>query len=97
METKKEKIQQELMDLIKLKVKCRIRGLSLDVKTQKNKDFFEGAKQEMEELLRHLENLDYIIADIDCALKYLTDEEKSQFCKIITNLSRMEVRNSSHA
>ena len=92
----KEKIQQEVMDLIKLKVKCRIRGLQLDYASEGGK-YFESGKQEMEELLRHLENLDYIIADIDCALKYLTDEEKSQFCKIITNLSRMEARHSSQA
>ena len=84
-----EKSKREIMDLLKLKVKCRIRGLSVDIENGYG-DFYKGAKREMEELLRHLESLDYIVADIDCALKYLTDKEKSEFCKILTNLNKIK-------
>lgn len=71
--------EKTILELIKLRLKCRIRGLSIDIENQKDKDFYRGAKQEFEELLRHLERIDYIKADIKCAWKYLNNEERNLF------------------
>ena len=64
----------DVLELMRLKAKCRIRGLEVDLSN--GHKYFESGKQEYEELLRHLEKIDYILADIECAKKYLTKEEK---------------------
>lgn len=84
--------EKRVLEILKLKCLCRIRGLSLDVENQKNKEFFSGAKQEMEELYRHLDKLKWIIADIECAYKYLSDDERKLF-KRLTN-SKVEEDNN---
>lgn len=71
------------IELLKLRIKCRIRGLSLDIENQENKDFYIGAKQEFEILLRHLEKMKYIKADIECAWKYLNDNERRLYNKLV--------------
>ncbi len=72
---------KEILQLIELRTICRIRGLETDVRVVpiKNKDYFRGAKEEMEVLLRHLDALKWIVADIDCATKYLEDDELKKF------------------
>lgn len=80
----KEEERNRVMNLLKLKVLCRIRGLTLDIENQKEKSFYEGAKVEMEEIFRHLEDIKYIEADIYFALKYLSNKEKDTFNKIKT-------------
>lgn len=83
----KEQIRREerkrVLGLLRLKCVCRIRGLGVDI----NHGYkFEGRLQEYEELLRHLEELRWIVADIECAKKYLSEEERESF----ERLKRME-------
>ncbi len=70
---------KDVLELVKLKALCRIRGLGLDISNQDNKDFYNGGQKEMQELFRHLQKLDYIVADIDCARKYLNYDELLAF------------------
>lgn len=85
--------EKNVLELIKLRLKCRIRGLSIDIENQKNKDYFRGAKEQFEELLRHLETgVTSIKADIECAYKYLSDDERKLF-KRLTN-SKVEEDNN---
>ncbi len=101
METKKQ-IQKEererVLELIKLKIICRTRGLKVDVSTQEDKEYFLGAKEEFETFLRHLSDknqrptLRWIKADIECAKKYLSDKEKKLFKEL-----KQEDGNSSQA
>ena len=67
------------LDLLKLKCKTRIRGLEVD---RTNGYQVDRAILEYEELLRHLEQLSYIIADVSCAEKYLNKEEKNIFANL---------------
>ena len=71
-------------DLLKLKLLIRIRKLEVDYNTTK-KDCYRFARQEFLSLLAHLEKDDWIIADIECGLKYLSDDEKKLFKNIIKN------------
>lgn len=71
-----EKVIKEVLEFLKLKCLCRIRGLKTDID---NGYQFESGLKEYEELLRHLEKLDYIDADISCAEKYLNKKEKQEF------------------
>lgn len=75
---------EDTLSLLRLKCLCRIRGLSIDIKNQPNKEYYGGAKNEYQELYRHLEELKFIIADIECAKKYLSKEEKKEFEGIIS-------------
>ncbi|CAK0762149.1 hypothetical protein CCP3SC1AL1_3010008 [Gammaproteobacteria bacterium] len=68
------------MGLLQLKALCRIRGLETDISN--GHKYFESGLQEYEELLRHLEELRWIIADIECAEGRLTDKEKRRFKEI---------------
>jgi len=72
----------KVLRIIQIKCNCRIRGLSIDIENQKDKDFYRGAKQEYEELLRHLSELKYIKADIKCAWKYLNDIERKEYYEL---------------
>ena len=72
------------LELLKLKCLCRIRGLRVDIQ---NGYEFEGRLLEYEELLRHLGKIEYIIADIECAKKYLSPKELEQFEKIKQSLN----------
>lgn len=73
----------DVLGLVKLRNLIRIRGLKIDIETQNNKDFFKGAKQEIEELNRHLDSINWIIADIECGKsKYLSIPEVREFEKI---------------
>lgn len=67
------------LELLKLKCKCRLRGLEIDKRNGYKVDI---AIQEYQELLRHLEQVSFIIADIDCAEKYLNKEEKNIFANL---------------
>lgn len=71
---------EDTLALIKIKLLCRIRGLDVDISNGHN--YFKSSKQELEELYRHLEKLDYIKADIKCAWKYLSKEERKQYLKL---------------
>ena len=78
---------EDTLSLIRLKSLCRIRGLSVDIDNAKSENALNhhrGAKSEYEELYRHLEELKFIIADIECAKKYLSDKEKKEFEGIIS-------------
>ena len=81
--------RERVFELLKLKVICRIRGLSVDIDNGYG-EFYRGAKIEMGELLRHLENIKYIIADINCALKYLTKEERIKFEQLQKEIGGIE-------
>lgn len=70
---------KDILELLKLKCLCRIRGLGIDISNATNKDYFNGSQGEIQELYRHLTKLDYIIADIDCAKKYLNYDELLAF------------------
>lgn len=77
---------EDTLTLLRLKCLCRIRGLSVDIDNAKSENalnYHRGAKAEYEELLRHLDELNFIIADIQCAKKYLSKEEKKEFEGII--------------
>lgn len=65
-----------ILELLKLKCKCRIRGLEIDKQNGYKVDI---ALIEYNELLRHLEQISFIIADVDCDYKYLNEEEKKSF------------------
>lgn len=82
---------KDILEILQLKALCRIRGLSIDIENQPNKDYYGGAKNEYQELYRHLEQLKYIIADIDCAEKYLDNDEKSKFKFLKNKLGFKEV------
>lgn len=69
------------IQLIKLKLLCRIRGLQTDIDNGYG-EFYKGAKFELEELLRHLEKREYIYEDIECAWKYLGSEERRLYKEI---------------
>lgn len=75
----KSKESINLLELLKLKCKCRIRGLEIDKSNGYKVDI---ALIEYQELLRHLEQVSFIIADVDCAFKYLNPEEKVLFEKL---------------
>lgn len=72
---------KDILRLLRLKCKCRIRGLSCDIQNCKEGEekYFLGGRSEYEELLRHLEDIKFIIADIDCGEHYLTESEKEEF------------------
>lgn len=72
--------EKRVLEIIKLKRLCRIRGLTLDI--QNGHEYFKSAKSEYEELYRHLDKLKWIIADIECAYKYLSDDERKLFKKL---------------
>lgn len=83
---------KDAVNILKLRTKGRIRGLNVDVineKELKSNAFFRGARNEQEELDRHLTNdnpadnpLRWIIADIECASKYFSDEEKEELVQL---------------
>lgn len=70
---------KDILELLKLKCLCRIRGLGIDIQTQENKEFYNGGQGVIQEFYRHLAKLDYIFADIDCASKYLNYDELLAF------------------
>jgi hypothetical protein len=72
----KQETQQEVLEIIRLRLLCRIRGLDTDIA---NGYPMELARQEILELNRHLENINWIITDIECAKRRLTDEEEKRF------------------
>ena len=72
----------KILRILQIKCNCRIRGLSIDIENQREKEFYQGAKVEYEELLRHLSELKYIKADIRCAWKYLNDEERREYYEL---------------
>lgn len=74
--------EDRILELLRLKCLCRIRGLRVDIQ---NGYKFEGRLLECEELLRHLDKLKWIIADIECAEKYLSKEEKEKFERLKRN------------
>lgn len=82
--------KKAILELIQLRTTCRIRGLDVDIKTQSNPDFFMGAKDVMETLHRHLDDLKWIIVDIECAMKYLDDDEKKKFKKLVKEIKESE-------
>ncbi len=75
----KVKLINDVLRILKLKLVCRSGGLLIDKKCQKNKEFYDGAYSEIEELNRHLDNIKWIFADIDCAEKYLSIYEKKDY------------------
>ena len=78
---------KEIFRLLRIKCNVRMRGLECDIRTQKNKDYFTGALNEYNELYRHLEKIDWIIADIECGSKYLDEKEKKEFIKLKQQLT----------
>jgi hypothetical protein len=77
---------EDTLKLLRLKCLCRIRGLSVDIDNAKSENalnYHREAKAEYEELFRHLDELNFIISDIRCAKKYLSNEEKKEFNGII--------------
>ena len=72
----KTKALDIFLRLMRLKCKCRISGLKIDIL---NHYKYEGRLDEYEELNNHLEDIKWIIADIECAHKYLDYIEKSEF------------------
>ena len=89
-----QKIIEEILRLLKLKIVCRTRGLTLDIHNQESKDFYIGARKELEEFYRHIADLDlkYLIADIECAKKYLDTEEIKEFEELLKTLGEKDVR-----
>jgi len=87
-QSQKQKIIEEILRLLKLKIVCRTRGLTLDIHNQESKDFYIGARKELEEFYRHIADLDlkYLIADIECAKKYLDTEEIKEFEELLKSL-----------
>lgn len=71
---------EDTLSLLRLKCLCRIRGLKVDIE---NGYKLGAGLNEYEELLRHLDDLNFIIADIECAKKYLSKKEKKEFEGII--------------
>jgi len=61
MKNKKETSEERVLSLLRLKCICRLRGLEVDIK---NNYPFKGRLQEYKELLSHLDDLKWIIADI---------------------------------
>lgn len=83
----KNEIIEEVLELIKLKLICRIRGLQVDINNREDNQYFIGAREEFETFLLHLRDekgltLKWIIADIDCATKYLLKAEMERFKEI---------------
>lgn len=82
---------KDVLELLKIKCLCRIRGLGIDIQNQDNPEFYKGCQKEMNELHRHLMKLDYIVADIDCASKYLNYDELLAFKYLKNKLGFKEV------
>jgi len=75
----------KVLEMIRLRTLCRIRGLGIDIRVT-GKEYFRGAKEELEVLYRHLEELRWIEADIECAKRYLSEEDYKKFKKISKKL-----------
>jgi len=77
--------QEKMLRLFRLKCLCRIRGLETDIGVKSNQPsllFYQGALQEYNKLHYHLSDIKWIVADVDCAIKYLSDEERAEFEKL---------------
>ena len=72
-----------ILGLIRLKLICRIRGLDTDIA---NGYPFKLARQELLEFNRHLTDVKYIIADIECAKRRLTDKEILEFEELTSKI-----------
>ena len=72
--------QQRILSILRIKCLCRIRGLKTDISCGYK---HEGRLDEYEELLRHLKEIKWIVADIECGLKYLSDNERKTFYDLI--------------
>ena len=92
MKPKKEKIIEQVLEILKIKCNVRMRGLEIDIKNQKNKDYYLGALNEYDVLFRHLDKLKWIIADIECGNEYLDEEEKIYFEKLKSEIGKLATK-----
>lgn len=72
----KKESSKEILDKIRFALILRSRGLSVDIETQKEKDYFRGGKEMIDEMIRKLSDIKYIDSFIDGRGKYMSDEEK---------------------
>ena len=88
-----EDVEKIILSLLRLKCVCRIRGLEVDVNNAKSdayKNYYSGALDEYDVLWKHLEELRFIIADIECAEKYLSRAEKLEFKRLKQSLAKLK-------
>ncbi len=76
---KKFKELNGCLEKIKFSLELRTRGLDMDIKTQKNKEFFKGGKDAIKEFIRKLSNMKYIDSDIKGKGKYMSSEERRKW------------------
>ena len=89
MTTEKEKIIEQVLEILKIKCNVRMRQLKIDIKNQKNKDYYLGALNEYDMLFRHLDKLKWIIADIECGSNYSDKKEKMYFEELKSKLGEI--------
>lgn len=70
-----------VLECVGFAMEIRCRGLSLDIDTQKNKEFFKGGKEAMEEFKKKLSDFEYIKNSIITKGKYMTGLEKRKWLK----------------
>ena len=67
------------LECVAFAMELRCRGLSVDIDTQENKEFFKGGKEMMEEFKRKLGDFEYIKNYIESKVKYMTGLEKRKW------------------
>jgi hypothetical protein len=75
----KRNIIAKVLERISFAMELRKRGYEVDIETQDNKDYFEGAKESIEEFMRKLSDFKYITDYIKSKGKYMSDEEKKRW------------------
>ncbi len=74
----KTDIEKDMLEMFKFSLILRSRGLSVDIETQKEKEYFKGGKEMIDEMIRKCEK-NYLINFIHSKGKYMTVEEKKKW------------------